>query len=240
VTSESDSFDPLAATPTSVAHETAWLVGQALRLMHSPAGDAGEQEYAQVVRLLRRDVAAATSHIAGRLRSASKEPTLRWSLLYVVAHLEDPGCITLLRAQALRKLPRIVRRKGICEQQAEEEELVAVMAIEGLGRLAQTGDRDAVEALIEVVSTTDRRSLRQPAVSALLAAQPKLHKPLQELLPESEKYLLALREATRKDLTVEVGENDTRGLMQRRQVYPKVALPHQVAPIAPGQIRPPQ
>ena len=99
------------------------------------------------------------------------------------------------------------------------------MAIEGLGRLAQASNAEAVKTLLAVVAGQDRRSLRQPAAAALLIAQPDLRHQLEAMLPEDEHYLLGLREANEADLSVRVTDDDLARNPKRRQAGSKMRFP---------------
>jgi hypothetical protein len=219
---ERNSFEPRPDSGELPANGAGWLLAQAVRLMHPP-GETGAREYAHVIRLLRKDVRETTEAAARALDAAAAGPMARWSVLYVLNDVEDAQCIELLRTHAMRRVQERVREPGVCEQPADLEELVSVMAIDGLGRLAEDGNNEAVEALLAVVREQDRRSLRQPAVAALLRTQPDLRKRIEELLPDEDAHVLDLREATEADFMIEVTEEDlARKETRRRESRPKV------------------
>lgn len=219
---ERNSFEPRPDNSEPPANGAAWLLVQAIRLMHAP-GEEGTREYGHVIRLLRKDIRETLDAAAHALEAAAADPMLRWSVLYVLNDVEDARCLELLRAQATRRVQERIREPGVCEQPADFEELVAVMAIDGLGRLAEDGNKEAVEALLGVVREQDRRSLRQPAVATLLRAQPDLRRRIEELLPDEDAHVLDLREATEADFMIEVTEEDlARKETRRRETRPKV------------------
>jgi hypothetical protein len=199
------------------------------------SGEEGEREYGHVIRLLRADPRAAAAVADLWIRAAAGDSMLRWSLLYIVAEIEDPACLDVLRHQAMHELPERMRGKGICEQASDYEELVAVMAIEGLGRLAAAGNAQAEDALIEVVAHQHRKSLRQPAAAALLAVRADLRTRVEEMLSENERYVLNLREATDADLQVQLVHKDRDRKPKRRDAHPKPPLTERggSAPVAP-------
>jgi hypothetical protein len=203
--------------------ETTWLLGQCIRLAHS-AGQRSHDEYRNVIRLLLRDPRAAVVAVDRWIEAAPHDPMLRWSLLYVLAELEDGACLELLERQALRQMPERLRRQGVCEQSADYEELVAVMAIEGVVRLAAAGDTDAVQALLRIITRQDRRSLRRPAAVGLVSVLPEFRQRVKELLPESEHYVLDLRPATPEDFRIAITEEDLRRNPNRRESKPKPPL----------------
>lgn len=220
--SEHDTFEPLEPVRPPADDESTWLLGQALRLMHS-TGESAEREYTHVIRLLRADAQRATTVAARLIEAAADEPMLRWSILHMLTDIEDATCLDVLHRQASRQLPERIRQEGGCEQLADYEELVAIMAVEGLGRLAAAGNHEAIEALREVVARQDRKSVRRPAAAALVAAQPDLRARVEQMLPEGERYLLGLREGTEDDLTVPVTDEDLthKPPERRRETRPK-------------------
>ena len=57
---ERDTFEGLKPIQGPVENETAWLLGQGLRVMHL-GGEEGERQYGHVIRLLRADPRAAAA-----------------------------------------------------------------------------------------------------------------------------------------------------------------------------------
>jgi hypothetical protein len=220
---EPDFFEDRGPVSQPVDNETAWLLGQGIRTMHL-AEEQGDREYSHVIRLLRADAHAAATVADIWIEAARDDPLLRWSLLYLLAEIEDTACLDVLRRQAMRQLPERVGEEGGCEQASDYEELVAVMAIEGLGRLAKAGTSEAVDALMQVVGRQDRKALRQPAAAAVLAARMGLRERVAELLPEDERYVLDLREATEADFYLELAHEDRDRKPNRREARPKLPL----------------
>ena len=223
--SEHDTFEPLEPVRPPVDDESTWLLGQGLRLMHSTR-ESAEREYTHVIRLLRADAQRATTVAASLIEAAADDLMLRWSLLHMLTDIEDAACLDVLHRQASRQLPERIQQEGGCEQLADYEELVAIMAVEGLGRLAETGNREAVQALTEVVAHQDRKSVRRPAAAALVAARPDLRARVEQMLPEGERHLLGPRQATEEDLTVPVTHEDLthKPPERRRETRPKPSL----------------
>jgi hypothetical protein len=196
-----DTFEPEESGRLPIENELAWLLAQGIRAMHL-AGEEGLREYAHVIRLLRTQPDGAADAGERWLALAQEDTMLRWSVLHVLAEIEDPRCLSAFRREALRRVP--ARVEGACEQRSDNEELVVVMAIEGLARLAQAGDEQALNALMEVVEGQDRTCLRQPAAAAAIAAREDFRGRVVELLPEDERYVLDLRAANEEDLLVEL------------------------------------
>lgn len=203
--------------------ENADRLALALRLMHW-TDERAQHRYDEAVRGLTRDASAVAAAAEQWIEAAAEDPMLRWALLFVIADMRDALCLKLLRRQALRRAPQRVRREGVCEQAADFEEMVVVMAIAGLGALAEDGVGDAVDALLEVVAGQDRRSLRRPAAAALVAVSPQQRQRVCDTLPAEDRYVLDLRIATEEDLSVPVTEADLRRNPNRRLVPAKPRL----------------
>lgn len=196
-----DSFQALPAVPAPSRNETSHAVSQALRMMHT-VGERAEDDYEKAVRGLRAEAVVAVGEIARWLHAFAHDLTMRWSLLYLLGDVRHAACVDVLAPEAKRKLGPVVSDPDGCEQQVEVEEVVCVMAVEALGRLAGDGDARALGVLLDVVATQDRKSLRRPAALAVIAAKPELRTRVEEALPANERYVLDLRDATMRDLDV--------------------------------------
>jgi hypothetical protein len=221
---QSDVFRPGKGAQPPGDDETFWLLAQTLRLMHAPDNARVRREYEHVIRLLRQDASACVTAVGRWIDAAANDGLLRWSLLYILRDIQDEACLDLLRCQAMRQLPERIQRPGECEHSGDAEELVVVMSIGGLERLATAGNSDALAALLKVLECQDRKSLREPAAAALLRIQPELRRRIEELLPANEQHLLRLREATGDDLFVTVTDEDRRRKPKRRRTSPKPVL----------------
>lgn len=215
-----DQFDPAPALRPPVDSETGWLLAQGIRAIHL-SGDDAERESAYVIRLLRRDARAAADTAEHWIGLNSSDASLRWSLVYLLSEIEDIACRDSLSRQALRQIPKDAAVNGRCEQASDYEELVAVMAIEGLGKLAKSGDSKSANVLKQVVARQKRRSIRQPAVAALLAAGTVSHASVERLLPKGERHLLRLREANDEDLHVDLAHPNRDKKPFRRATSPR-------------------
>jgi hypothetical protein len=216
----SDRFDPAPPIRLPVDSETGWLLAQGIRAIHL-SGDDAERESAYVIRSLRADPRAAADTAEQWIELNSSDASLRWSLVYLLSEIEDVACRDPLSRQALRQIPKDAAVNGGCEQASDYEELVAVMAIEGLGKLAKSGDSKSVNVLKHVVARQKRRSLRQPAVAALLAARTVSRASVERLLPKGERYLLRLREANEEDLGVDLAHPNRDKKPFRRATSPR-------------------
>jgi hypothetical protein len=191
-----DFFELLPPVTFPTRNEISRIVRHAIQLMHTVGEDA-EREYEQSVRRLRAEAVEAAAEIARSLHVFSHDLAMRWSLLYLLGDVRHAACVDVLAPEAKRELGQRVSQPGACVQRVDFEEIVCVMAIEALGRLASDGDVRALDVLVDVVATQDRRSLRRPAAVA-------------ELLPAEDRYVLDLREATTADLVIPPPEQPQR------------------------------
>ncbi len=174
------------------------------------------EEYGRILEVVRVGLDGAIVATQRWLDDSSLDPMLRWSMLHVLSDVADPGTLEVLHRQAARRLPERRQEEGVCEHAADIEELVNVMAIEGLGVLARSGVGDAVDALFDVLANQDRRSLRRPALAELLSVNPDFRDRAADLLPDEDRYLLELRIAIEDDISVVLDERDPRRRLPRR------------------------
>lgn len=191
-----DVFD-VADPPRPERDRGAWLTRQALRGLN-----VDPEEYRLILDVVRGGIDDVHDTISRWLDTNESDRMLQWSLLHVLMDLGDPRSLDLLHRQALRRVSERVREPGVCEQPADAEEMVVIMAIEGLGALARRGEARAVDALLGVVGQQDRRSLRRPAVAELLATDPTLREKIVDALPETDRHLAELRVAEEHEVTV--------------------------------------
>jgi hypothetical protein len=204
-----DFFELLPPVTFPTRNEISRIVRHAIQLMHTVGEDA-EREYEQSVRRLRAEAVEAAAEIARSLHVFSHDLAMRWSLLYLLGDVRHAACVDVLAPEAKRELGQRVSQPGACVQRVDFEEIVCVMAIEALGRLASDGDVRALDVLVDVVATQDRRSLRRPAAVAVIDAEPRLRSRIAELLPAEDRYVLDLREATTADLVIPPPEQPQR------------------------------
>jgi len=199
-----DSFGR-AGPPKRPGDRGTWVIQQAVRLLN---GDP--EEYQHVLDVIRQDLDGVLSATQRWLHDTDLDPMLRWSMLHVLSDVAHPGTVTALHDQAARRLPERRKEPGVCEQAADVEELVNVMAIEGLGVLARDGVAEAVDALFDVLANQDRRSLRRPALAELVGTNPEYRDRAAALLGEEERYLLDLRVAREDEVRVVPDDRDPR------------------------------
>lgn len=145
-----------------------WLIARAVSAMHDPQGS---QNLEHAESLLSRDVASAVRAARRLLDWAGSDPLFRWSVVRVVASLDHDDTVDLLHEQAVREIDMSPEAAG-CGRPEDAEQLVAVMAVEGLGERASRGSRPAIEALIDVLDRQQALPVRRAAGSAAVAAEP--------------------------------------------------------------------
>jgi hypothetical protein len=196
-----DGVDPRLGRRLFDHDAVAWLVGEGVRHMNAVEPD-GEMSYFRVLELLRTSEDAV--HAIGRVLSIAPadDSNLRWSLLYLLAELDQPRSLELFLKVALDKISPRPRDGQGCESARDGEVLVATMAIDGLGRLAR-GEAAAIDALFRIVEAQEEAALRIEAVKAILAVAPDAADRLAKMLPENLVYAIDLKVERAEALHVE-------------------------------------
>lgn len=180
---------------------TAWLVGEGVR--HMNAADAeGELAYVRVLELLRKTEEAASTIARVASIAPAEDISLRWSLLYLLADLEEARGLDVFLATAIEAVPARSRESRGCESARDGEILVRTMAIEGLGRLASS-DKHALHALFEVIERQAEPALRIEAVKAVLSVAPDQVDRLREILPEDLRFAVDIKKVRAEVLDVD-------------------------------------
>lgn len=185
------------------ASATGWLLGEAVRHLHS-ADREGEASYKRAVEQLSRsgndlvETVAALSRQAGSYASA-----LRWSLLHVLGDAGRADAAKYLVSAALEKLPEEDREH--CESIRDTEVLVRTMAVEALGKVARRYS-EASSALLEVVKAQPARAVLIEA--AKVAAELGLQDKVREMLPEAERWILDIRRVKAHEVVADPERED--------------------------------
>jgi hypothetical protein len=119
----------LLPPPQRPGGDAEWLIARAVSAMHGPRG-AKDLEHAES--LLNSDVASAVRAGRRMLDWAASDPLLRWSIMRVVTSLGQDDTVDLVHEQAVRQFDAAPVGAG-CGRREDAEQLVAVMAVEGLG-----------------------------------------------------------------------------------------------------------
>jgi hypothetical protein len=193
---------------------TAWLVGEAVRLLNA-GDDEARADYRRAVELL-ADTGEAAATVRAILSNVRHEDVpLRWSLLYVLSDTGDTRAISLFSDIAASEVPRVDRTS--CESPRDGEVLVRTMAIEALARLA--ADPGAIEGLFLVLQRQSEPALRAEAVKALRGHDDRVS----ELLGDDERWMLDLKRREFEELTVEF---EVGAATDRKPTVPRLSEHH--------------
>jgi len=213
---QKDQFEPrnhnrIERTPDS------WLIAQGIRHLHS-VDDAGMQEYRHAVQLLKtRDGAPKLVEIALREADPHDIP-LRWALLYLLADLEHPSADEVFMRAASQAIPDAPRGDQGCTTIRDGEILVRTMAIAGLARVPDT-DANVEKALFTLLRKLEEPALRVEIVKALVKLNPKNGEVIREILPEDQRFMLYLRCADKKELSVKSDRQDGKDKLARAPLF---------------------
>ena len=110
------------------------------------SGDDAEQRHADALKDLRRDVGEAVIALAraGACCHQHDYPR-RWALVYAAVKMEHDAALPYFRELVLAPIPSPDPRGGHGFSAAREETILRTTAIEGVGRLAERGNRDALK-----------------------------------------------------------------------------------------------
>ena len=215
-----DQFILQEPTPPPLEDKADWALQQAVRALHS-LDERAPAEYRMAVSVLSDDPSGALAAAERALEHAETDPMLRWSVVNVIGGMRSDDTVSFLHRQSVRDLGEF-QPEGGCEQPVDVEILVAVMAVEGLQGLAENGNKDAIDALVDVITRQPERAVRDAAVRAAIAARPKLAEKLAEVLG-NDRGLLDTRAATAVDLTADPDLDDPEGRRERHITEPKPA-----------------
>lgn len=162
--------------------------------------ERGESIYEEALHTVRERPDEVRRAVENLERSSPDDHQLHWSLYYIVADLELPELAPMLVDGAIRDVPDITEATP-CHSGEEDKILVAVMAVEGLERLARKEPDVAINALIEVVERQSNVAVRAAAVQAILSIRPDAAQDIARLLPDDQRFLLELRRVSVEQLT---------------------------------------
>jgi len=204
-------------TPTPVqATPVAQQVHTAVTQLNTVSGWAA---YTVALNDLRHNAAEAAPLIA-QLYHAAPEPAYldRWSLVKVLADLQQPDSLRHLQTIASAPLPA-AKGPG-AERQLSEETMIRTTAAEGIASQAGTGDSAAVALLLKNCQSPIF-SVRQASVQAYLDhGGPQARATLEKLLPANERFVLDIRATSPAEMT-----QPQPGTVTRRSAAPEIATP---------------
>jgi hypothetical protein len=157
------------------------------------SGDDAEQLHAEALEALRRDAGEAVIALAkaGACCHESDYPR-RWALVYAATKMEHDAALPYFRELVLAPIPDPDPRGGHGPSAAREETILRTTAIEGVGRLAEHGNGDALKALDEFLDIPSI-SVRRATIQAVLKVDRKARGKLAKRLPSDFHYLLDVK-----------------------------------------------
>jgi hypothetical protein len=167
-------------------------ISRYLRTLYA-AGDDADERHARALDELRREPAEAVIALA-RAEASSKprDYPRRWALVYATTRLDHDAALPYLRALVLNPLPAVDMPDPHARTVSREETILRTTAIEGIGRLAQRGNKGALDALLEFLDIPSI-SIRRASIQTLLSVEPGYRERIAERLPADFRYLLDVR-----------------------------------------------
>ena len=160
-----------------------------LEAANSVGVDAEERFKAARLRL-RRNPEDAVLAIAKALTGCRRRDyPLRWALVYAATQLDHGAAVPLLRELVLAPIPPEESSEPHSFSTVGEETVLRTTAVEGLGRLAVSGNRKALDSLFKFL-TIPSVSIRRASVLAILRKDRRLRGRISEQLPFDQRYLV--------------------------------------------------
>lgn len=167
-------------------------ISRYLRTLNA-TGDNAEQRHTSALEELRREPGEAVVALAkaGACCDLHDYPR-RWALVYAATRLDHDAALPYFRELVLTPVPSPEARDTHALSAAREETILRTTAIEGVGRLAERGNKRALEALLEFLNIPSI-SIRRASIQAILSAEPAYRDKLAERIPSDFHYLLDVR-----------------------------------------------
>jgi hypothetical protein len=176
--------------PDVVIHPS---VGGFVDAVHQCASEADDR-YVSALGLLRTDPEGAARHIEDAYRAVGADRLApRQALLLAAAALRHRAILPFLADVARRPVAGDLRHDG---GRAAEESALRLIAVDGIEAIARTGDPNAADELVSLVSSVDR-AVQAAAVVALKYSDVQGDRVarLRTLLPPDRADLLDIRRA---------------------------------------------
>ncbi len=188
-----DSFDVGSRRLLTEAGEHDGLEGTLDRLLHrmNGSGEDAEEEYQRALGDVGKFGPDAVSAVAARLRLLPEEAYQeRWFLVQALVDIGDPSGARLLGEILDTPIPpERTEHADHHFSTVGEEVIIRTTAIEGLSRLAERGDKGAVQSL-ERHATNEQRTVRRAALRALSVHDGEAAARLAADLPKDERKAL--------------------------------------------------
>lgn len=123
----------------------------------------------------------------------------RWALVYAATRMDHDAALPYLRELVLTPIPPSKAGDAHHFSVAREETILRTTAIEGIGRLAERGNQQALDALFEFLDT-DSISVCRASTQAILSVNPDYRDRVAERIPSKFHYLLDVRPAQVKEI----------------------------------------
>jgi HEAT repeat protein len=165
-----------------------------LAAMNSMGADA-EEEYRRLLDAARKQAPEIVLAIArGEHACAAGDYSTRWGLIFAASELKHPAALPFLCELILTPLPAETSRNPHSFSVVAEETILRTTAVEGVGHLAASGRKEALDALLSFLAIPSL-SIRRAAVQAILGTPGgrRLRRRIAESLPRDERFLLDLR-----------------------------------------------
>lgn len=125
----------------------------------------------------------------------------RWSLIHTANELKDRTSLPLLKNIVLTPIPPEKSKDPHSFSTVAEETILRTTAVDGVGYLAEQGDKEALKSLFEFISIPSI-SIRRAAVHGIMSTSKdkKVREKLKELLPNEQHFLLDLKPIDVRDV----------------------------------------
>jgi len=193
----------------------------------SASGEEAESEYQTALGALREFGGEATAAIGLRLRLLPEDAYLeRWFLVQALVDTRDPSATRLF--DEILDTPIPPEKSNYVDHQFStvgEEVVIRTTAIEGLSRLADRGEKPAVQSL-ERHARHEQRTVRHAALRALGVHDDALAARIIADLPKDERAALRAKAVDVRDIPQpEEGKLVRRGLIPTEDQPPPPTLP---------------
>ncbi len=153
------------------------------------SGDDADDRHTRALEELRREPEETVVALArAEAGSDPRDYPRRWALVYATTRLDEDAALPYLRTLILNPLPKEVVNDPH-SRILREETILRTTAVEGIGRLAQRGNKRAVNALFKFLDIPSI-SIRRASVQALLSVDPGYSDKIAERLPANIRHLL--------------------------------------------------
>jgi hypothetical protein len=171
----------------------AGLATNALSLM-SASGPHAESNYQAALRALARQPDAAVAAVTEMYRAAPEDQYItRWAQVQLLSDLRDSAALEFFQSILAAPIPPEKAPDMITYSTVGEEVMLKTTAIEGITRLATTGDRRALELLREYAEH-EVLSIKRAAVQGYVeAVGPKGREELRKILKKQDHFILDIR-----------------------------------------------